>query len=519
MKTNNTLSGAVATLALACGMAQVATAQDDHGDTAEEATLLAIGGAVGGMLDNDRDTDYFRLDLVGLAVVQVRTSGQTDTKGELLDATGGRLASDDDNGPGDNFDIEIELEPGVYYVAVSGQAGGYAISARLGGARDHGDTRRESTLLRLHTPEDLASVSPSVLLATAGRIHPDTVDTDVFRIDVAEDGTDVVLRTSPSGFVTYGVLTDARGNQIVADERGYGGFQLVAPLGRGVYYVSVTGIEVGAYRILAQAMPRTYHDHGSFFDWRSSGGLGPEMVVVPAGSFLMGCSDHDRDCSSAEFPVHRVDVERFALAKHEVTFGQWDECHDAGWCSSNPRAGLARPPGDNHPVAYISFPAGREYAEWLSHETGETYHLPSEAQWEYAARAGTRTKYYWGNELSGGHANCHLCGDNFSDTSPVGSFRANPWGFHDMLGNVEEWTLDCKTSSYHGAPIDDRPWITNECRREPPHSQWRVQRGGTYNSLDVRVSDRDAYVADRSAGVSALGRRGFGLRVARVILD
>ena len=222
-----------AAFALSVGTANMTMAQDDHGDTSGEATLLAIGASVAGSLYNDRDRDFFRLDLVGRALIQVRTSGQTNTQGELLDASGAWLASDDNSGPGSNFDIEIRLQPGVYYVAVTGETGRYAISARLGGDRDHGDTHDASTLLKLHTQEELASVSPSVLLATAGRIYPSTSDTDVFRIDVADDDTEVVLRTSPASFSTYGVLRDATGNEITADNDGDGGFQLSATLNRG----------------------------------------------------------------------------------------------------------------------------------------------------------------------------------------------------------------------------------------------------------------------------------------------
>ena len=243
-------------LSLAVGIAPFAGAQDDHGDTSAEATLLGIGASVAGELDSGSDTDVFRLDLVGRAEVEVRTSGQTDTMGELLDSTGARLVSDDDGGPGgNNFGIEVELDPGVYYVAVQGEAGTYSINARLGGQRDHGETRESSTLLKLHTRDELASVSPSVLLATSGRIHPSTDDTDVFRLDVAEDDTDVMLRTSPAAYDTYGVLMDASGNQIAADEDGDGAFRIATTLDEGIYYASVNAIEVGAYRVLGQGDP------------------------------------------------------------------------------------------------------------------------------------------------------------------------------------------------------------------------------------------------------------------------
>ena len=236
--------------ALAVASAQGAGAQDDHGDTYADSTVLGIGMVVPGALDAG-DTDVFRLELLGTAEIQVRTSGQTDTRGELIDSTGARLMSDDDSGPGDNFSMTAELEPGVYYVEVRGGPGTYAASARLGGNRDDGDTSESSTALRLHTAAELDAVDPSVLLATSARIHPSTGDVDVFRIDVAHDATDVTLRTSPAAFDTRASLTDAGGREIAAAD-GSGAFRIEATLDAGIYYVAVAATEVGAYRILGQ---------------------------------------------------------------------------------------------------------------------------------------------------------------------------------------------------------------------------------------------------------------------------
>ena len=231
-------------------LAQVATAQDDHGDTYPESTILGIGAVVPGALDAG-DTDVFRLELLGTAEIQVRTSGQTDTRGELIDSTGARLMSDDDSGPGDNFSMTAELQPGVYYVEVRGEPGTYAASARLGGNRDHGDTPESSTVLRLHTAEELDAVDPSVLLATSARIHPSTDDVDVFRLDVAHNATEVTLRTSPAAFDTRASLIDAAGNEIAAAD-GSGAFRIETTLDAGTYYTAVAATEVGAYRVLAQ---------------------------------------------------------------------------------------------------------------------------------------------------------------------------------------------------------------------------------------------------------------------------
>ena len=235
---------------LVAGLAQVATAQDDHGDTYPDSTILGIGAVVPGVLDAD-DTDVFRVELLGAAEIQVRTSGQTDTRGELIDSTGARLMSDDDSGPDFNFSITAELQPGVYYVEVWGEPGTYAASARLGGNRDHGDTLESSTVLRLHTAEELDAVDPSVLLATSARIHPSTDDVDVFRLDVAHNGTEVTLRTSPAAYDTRASLIDSAGNEIAAAD-GSGAFRMETTLDAGTYYAVVAATEVGAYRILAQ---------------------------------------------------------------------------------------------------------------------------------------------------------------------------------------------------------------------------------------------------------------------------
>lgn len=235
---------------LVVSLAQVATAQDDHGDTYTDSTILGVGAVVPGALDAG-DTDVFRLELLGAAEIQVRTSGQTDTRGELIDSTGARLMSDDDSGPGDNFSMTAQLQPGVYYVEVRGEPGTYAANARLGGNRDHGDTPESSTVLRLHTAEELDAVDPSVLLATSARIHPSTDDVDVFRLDVAHNATEVTLRTSPAAFDTRASLIDAAGNEIVAAD-GSGAFRIETTLDAGTYYAAVAATEVGAYRVLAQ---------------------------------------------------------------------------------------------------------------------------------------------------------------------------------------------------------------------------------------------------------------------------
>ena len=240
--------------------ASSASTGDDHGNTSATATLLPVGATLPGRIDGSTDVDVFRLDLPGRAEIEVRTVGSTDTAGELLDSTGARLMSDDDGGPGDNFAMTAELDPGVYYAEVRGAEGDYAVNARLGGARDHGDTTESSTLLKLHTQEELAAVRPQVLLATSGRIYPTTDDADVFRIDVAADATAVDLRTSGS-VDTYASLVDSSEDELVFAD-GDRNFRIDRTLDAGIYYVKVRGHGVGAYRILGSMAPTTSTPEG-----------------------------------------------------------------------------------------------------------------------------------------------------------------------------------------------------------------------------------------------------------------
>ena len=226
-----------------------AWAQDDHGDWVGSATLLPLGPTLGGTLAGAEDLDVFRIDLAGDARVEVRTSGPTDTRGELRDVDGGLIASDDDSGPGGhNFRIEQTLAAGIYYLAVSGSAGGYSITARLVDALDQGDTAATSSLLTLYSEADVARVSPSILLATPARIWPSTADVDVFRLDVPHDRTAVTVRSS--GSPIHARLVDSSLTEVTADNEG-GSARLEATLDAGVYYVLVGGHERGAYRLLA----------------------------------------------------------------------------------------------------------------------------------------------------------------------------------------------------------------------------------------------------------------------------
>ena len=200
----------------------------------------------------------------------------------------------------------------------------------------------------------------------------------------------------------------------------------------------------------------------------------PELVVVPPGSFEMGSPSGEANRDDDEGPVHRVTFERpFAVGVYEVTFGEWDACVSGGGC------GGYRPDDEgwgrgNRPVVNVSWDDVKAYVDWLTGKTGEEYRLLSEAEWEYVARAGTRTAYWWGDDFGQNRANCHGCGDSYRPTAPVGSFSANPFGLHDVHGNVWEWVEDCWNDSYDGAPSDGSAWESGNCER-------RVLRGGSWD--------------------------------------
>ena len=248
----------------------------------------------------------------------------------------------------------------------------------------------------------------------------------------------------------------------------------------------------------------------------------PEMVVVPAGSYLMGSPDGEVGRDDNEGPRHLVTIEApFGVGVYEVTFAEWDACVAAGGCGGfyPDDEGWGR---GSRPVINVSWEDAREYSGWLSRETGEEYRLPSEAEWEYVARAGTTTARYWGESESGqcAYANGHDrtgvakrefpwspagCADGYAETAPVGTFGANAFGLHDVLGNVWEWTEDCLHGGYSGAPSDGRAWTAGgDC-------SLRVARGGSWNGPGSLRS------ANRGWTVGSGRNEYFGFRVARTI--
>lgn len=230
------------------------------------------------------------------------------------------------------------------------------------------------------------------------------------------------------------------------------------------------------------------------------------MVLIKGGCFMMGSPENEPGRSDTEGPQHKVCVQDFYMGKTEVSFAQWDACEQAGQCFHAKDEGWGR--GDR-PVINVSWNDVQKYLEWLKQQTGKAYRLPSEAEWEYAARAGTTTAYSWGDAVGVNKANCHGCGSQWDNktTAPVGSFPANGLGLYDMHGNVWEWCADGWHGNYEGAPGDGSVWAGDNSHRvdrggawiSPPQTIRAARRyGGTpgdrYNFLGLRlVLDASAF--------------------------
>ena len=230
---------------------------------------------------------------------------------------------------------------------------------------------------------------------------------------------------------------------------------------------------------------------------QASGVKVPEMVWIPAGSIRMGDiqGGGDRD----EKPVHEVKIARFAIGRYEVTFAEYDRFAQATGINKPNDQGYGR---DIRPVINVSWNDAIAYTKWLSQETGETYRLPTEAEWEYAARGGTETKYWWGNEIDVEKANCwsRSCGDSYEFSSPVGSFLPNKFGLYDTVGNVWEWTCTAYEKKYQGNE--------NKCAESPISF---TLRGGSWDSSAWRVR-----AASRLNEVPSKRHNSNGFRIVKI---
>ncbi len=209
---------------------------------------------------------------------------------------------------------------------------------------------------------------------------------------------------------------------------------------------------------------------------------GIALVNIPGGCFQMGSPPDEPERDADEDPQHEVCIKPFALGKYEVTFADWDACVADGGCSTNPSdQGWGR---GKRPVINVSWNDMQEYIRWLNKATGSSgFRLPSEAEWEYAARAGTTTPFSTGDCIDSSLANydgtfefakCSIKeGVNLGKTAEVGSYPPNPWGLYDILGNVNELVADCWEQGYEGAPTDGSPRTDGNCTRH-------VVRGGSW---------------------------------------
>ncbi|QQN63218.1 SUMF1/EgtB/PvdO family nonheme iron enzyme [Bradyrhizobium diazoefficiens] len=204
----------------------------------------------------------------------------------------------------------------------------------------------------------------------------------------------------------------------------------------------------------------------------------PEMVAIRGGSFAMGSND-----DPTERPVHQVTIKPFSIGKYPVTVQEWNECAAAKACSFTATG------KDDAPVSNVSWTDAQQYVAYLSQAAKKPYRLPSEAEWEYAARGGTQSKYWWGDKLQPGMAACKDCGDLAAEQpGKVGSFRPNPFGLYDMGGGVDQWVEDCWHRTYQGAPGDGSAWTGGDCFSH-------VLRSGSWknDARYVRPANRDSY--------------------------
>jgi formylglycine-generating enzyme required for sulfatase activity len=263
----------------------------------------------------------------------------------------------------------------------------------------------------------------------------------------------------------------------------------------------------------------------------------PRMIAVPSGSFVMGSPAKEAGRFDAEGPQRKVSIRAFALGKYDVTIEEFtiflretgyqpEPCDRyVGMSWSSPGKGLAYPPYVTLPPQWPAFCLNwddtQAYLRWLnqkaraagakSKDTDGPYRLPTEAEWEYAARAGTTTSRWWGDAPAAGQANCNGCGSRWDgkDIAPVGSFGPNAFGLYDMLGNVWQWVADCWNDSYVGAPGDGHAWISGDCKRH-------VLRGGCWSNPPVFVRSAARIGGDaRGADFDYSAYAGF--RVARTL--
>jgi len=272
--------------------------------------------------------------------------------------------------------------------------------------------------------------------------------------------------------------------------------------------IALAGVAAcGDKKSIGSATQAQYNKPQIIRDALSSGGEGPEMVVIPVGSGFVG--SNSADGNKEEKPFHKVEVSHpFAMSTTEITFEQYDRyCKSAGVSCPDDK-GWGR---GEQPVINVSWTDTVAYTKWLSDQTGHTYRLPSEAEWEYAARAGSKGRFWWGDDYIQGKDHCDKdiggCppGTALFNPGPVGRFQPNPFGLYDMTSNVAEWTLDCWNPQHDVHKTDLTARLTGDC-------DTRVIKGGSYNEKASSLS-----LSERVEGVDyqTLRMGSVGFRVVR----
>jgi formylglycine-generating enzyme required for sulfatase activity/serine/threonine protein phosphatase PrpC len=239
-----------------------------------------------------------------------------------------------------------------------------------------------------------------------------------------------------------------------------------------------------------------------FSDPLTSGANGPQMVMLPGGSFFMGAKAFAGQGS--ELPRHERQIAPFAISQAEITIAEYQLFADATKRKMPKLSGLD---AQTTPMVFVSWDDANAYARWLSKQSGNKYQLPSEAQWEYAARAGTQGQFWWGNDAGENNAHCFDCKTGLNPRQPTKGrrFKPNPFELFDTSGNVMEWTRDCYHKSYKGAPEDGSVWEGGDCNV-------RVARGGAYGNTSKSL--RNAARARRPA---KKGNDETGIRLVRAL--
>jgi formylglycine-generating enzyme required for sulfatase activity len=262
-----------------------------------------------------------------------------------------------------------------------------------------------------------------------------------------------------------------------------------------------------------------YERTAQYFIEDLGNGIELEMVMIPSGSFIMGSPESEKDSMNSERPQHQVTINAFCLGKYQVTQAQWKAVAAFSQVNRKLKPDPSRFEGANRPVEQVSWEDAVEFCDRLSRHTKRQYRLPSEAEWEYACRAGTTTPFHFGGTITTDLANYRGTDDKNNqwsgsygqgpkgvyrkETTEVGSFEvANNFGLYDMHGNVWEWCQDDWHNNYEGTPTDKSAWISNETKSV------KLLRGGSWN--DNPVHCRSAYRGFDGAG---FGFNCYGFRV------